>query len=166
MGSSVTEPRPASTPRRVRPLALDDFEAWRRGVTRWAVFLATLLVAYWVMWFVDRGVVASDHTAEYVAFEQSFPVADAWLLAALLAAATQLTRRRPSALMWVSVVGGAGGYLAALDMLYDVEHGIYVKPQGGAIELGINVLTAASSIGILMFGWRFRRQLAGGSLDP
>ena len=133
---------------------------------RWAIVLAALPVAYWVTWFVDRATVASDHTAQYVAFEQSFPLADAWLLVALLAAAIQLWRRRPSALMWVFVVGGTGVYLAALDVLYDLEHGIYGKPPGGLIELAINVVTAASSIGILTFGWRFRHQLLGTSLDP
>jgi hypothetical protein len=138
---------------------LDDFEAWRRGVARWAIVLAALLVAYWIAWFADRGIVASDHTADYIAFEQSFPLADAWLLAALLAAATQLSRRRPSALMWVFVVGGVGVYVAALDVLYDLQHGIYAKPQGGPIELGINIVTALSSIGILTFGWRFRHRL-------
>jgi hypothetical protein len=31
-------------------------------------------VAYWVLRFSDHGVVAGDHTAEYISFEQSFRV--------------------------------------------------------------------------------------------
>jgi hypothetical protein len=141
------------------------FESWRVGVMRWLIVTAALVVAYWVLWFADRGIVASDHTSEYIAFEQSFPLADAWLLTALLVTSIQLWRRSPSALMWVFVVGGAGLYLCAMDVLYDLEHGIYTKGQGGAIELAINIITAVSSIGIMRFGWHFRHALLRYSTD-
>jgi hypothetical protein len=150
----------AEVPRTGRLLTF-DFESWRVGVMRWLVVTAALLLSYWVLWLADRGAVAVDHNASYIAFEESFPLADSWLLAALLAAGVQLWRRKPSALMWVFVIGGAGLYLCAIDMLYDLQHGIYAKGQGGAIELGINLVTAASSIGIMTFGWRFRRALLG-----
>jgi hypothetical protein len=140
-------------------LALDDFELWRPRLIRVMFFPVALLIAYWAAWFGDRGVVASDSTSAYIAFEQSFPLADAWLLGAMLLSIVQLTRRRPSALIWLIVTGGAGLYLCALDVLYDVQHGIYTKPHGGAIELTINVLTATLSVGLLSFAWRFRREL-------
>jgi len=63
--------------------------------------------------------------------------------------------------MWLMVVGGAGMYLCAMDVLYDLEHGIYDKPQGGSTELAINVATAAFSIGVIRFAWRFREQVLG-----
>jgi hypothetical protein len=131
----------------------DHFELWRPRVTVWLLVAAALLVAYWLAWFTDRNIVASDHSAQYVSFEQSFPLADAWLLAAVLMAAVQLWRRQPSASMWLIVVGGAGVYLGALDMLYDLQHGIYAKGSGGAIELAINLITVVSSIGAIRFGW-------------
>jgi hypothetical protein len=49
--------------------------------------------------------------------------------------------------------------LFALDVLYDLEHGIYTKPQGGVIEMAINLLTLMLSAGLLRFAWRFRRDL-------
>jgi hypothetical protein len=164
MNASLTEPNQVSTLRSPRLLAF-DFESWRSGVTRWLVVTAALLVAYWVLWLADRGILASDHTQEYITFEQSFPLADAWLLVAVLAAAIQLWRRRPGALVWVFVVGGAGVYLCAMDVLYDLQHGIYAKGQGGVIELAINLVTAVSSIGIMRFGWHFRYSLLGTSTD-
>jgi hypothetical protein len=164
MSSSLAaEPSQSSTLRCFRLLGLDDFEVWRPRVMVLLIFTSALLVAYWAVWFADRGIVASDHTAEYVAFEQSFPLADVWLLGAALIAAIQLWRRRPSALMWLLVLGGAGVYLCALDVLYDLEHGIYTKGQGGAIELAINLLTAVLSIGLLASAWRFRHELLGSS---
>jgi hypothetical protein len=165
MNSSPTEPSQTSTPRNFRLLNLNDFEVWRPRVMALLIFTSVLLVAYWVAWFADRGIVASDHTAQYIAFEQSFPLADAWLLTALLVAGIQLWRRRPSALVWMFVVGGAGVYLAALDVLYDLQHGIYTKPQGGAIELAINLVTTVLSIGLLTSGWRFRHELLENSTD-
>lgn len=72
-------------------------------------------MTYWVVWFADRGLLASDDTSGYIAFEQSFPLADAWLAGAALLAAIQLWRRRQSALMWLTILGGAGMYLCAMD---------------------------------------------------
>jgi hypothetical protein len=160
MNKSPTE---ASGVRSSRRLGFGDFEAWRIGVMRWVVITSALLVAYWALWLADRNVVATDHNGSYIAFEQSFPLADAWLLAALLLAGIQLWRCMPSALLWVLVAGGAGMYLYLMDVLYDLQHGIYAHGQGGAIELGINLVTAVSSVGIMAFGWHFRHQLLSSS---
>jgi hypothetical protein len=159
MNSSLADPSQASTLRCFRPLGLDDFEVWRQRVMGLLIFTSALSVAYWAAWFADRGIVASDHTAEYIVFEQSFPLADGWLLGAALLAAIQLWRRRSSALMWLRVLGGAGVYLCALDVLYDLEHGIYTKEHGGAIEFTINLITAALSTGLQVSAWRFRQEL-------
>ena len=142
-----------------RTLALDEFELWRSRLTRLMFIPAGLLLAYWIAWFTDRGLVASDHAAVYVGFEQAFPVADTWLLAAMLMSVLELRRRHPSALLWLIVTGGAGVYLVALDVLYDLEHGIYGKPQGGLLELGINLVTMTLSVALLRFSWRFRLEL-------
>lgn len=158
---STTDRTAASPVSRESRLLAFDFEAWRVGVMRWLAVTSVLVVAYWVLWVIDRGIVAADHTAQYVAFEQSFPLADAWLLTALLMAGVQLWRRAPSALAWVFVVGGAGMYLCGMDVLYDLQHGIYTKGGVGMIELAINVITAASSVGIMAFGWHFRDALLG-----
>jgi hypothetical protein len=65
--------------------------------------------------------------------------------------------------MWLFIFGGAGVYLCRLDVLYDLEHGIYAMSHGGASELGINLATGAVSIGALTAGWRFRHELLGDS---
>ena len=165
MNASPAEPTEASTLRCFQLLGLDDFEVWRPRVIALLIFTSALLVTYWAAWFADRGIVASDHTAEYIAFEQSFPLADGWLLGAALLAAIQLWRREPSALMWLMVLSGAGVYLCAMDALYDSEHGIYTKGQSGAIELTINLVTAVLSIGLLTTAWHFRHELLGNSTD-
>jgi hypothetical protein len=157
---STTDRTAAPLPRESSLLAF-DFEAWRVGVMRWLAVTSALVVAYWVSWLADRDIVAADHTSQYLAFEQSFPLADAWLLTALIMAAVRLWRRAPSALAWVFVAGGAGMYLCGMDVLYDLQHGIYTKGGAGMTELAINVITAASSVGIVVFGWHFRYALLG-----
>ncbi len=163
MSSSRTELGWASTLPGSRLLGLGRFEVWRPRVIALLIFTAVLLLAYWVAWFADRGAIASDHTAQYIVFEQSFRLANGWLLTAALIAALQLCLRRPSAFLWLLVLGGAGVYLCAMDVLYDLEHGIYSKGRGGAIELGINILPAALSVGLLASAWDFRDELLASS---
>jgi hypothetical protein len=143
----------------VSVLALQDFELWRTRLIRFMFVPIALLMAYWIAWYADRPLIASDHSAVYVAFEQSFPLADGWLLSAMFISVIQLWRRRPSALLWLIVTGGAGVYLFALDVLYDLEHGVYASRQGGVIELVINALTVWLSAALLRFAWRFRADL-------
>jgi hypothetical protein len=157
--SSPTESQEAQRSRISRLLELEDFEVWRVRGLGLLIFAAVSLVAYWVLWLADRSLITSDHSARYIAFEQAFPLADGWLLAALLVAAIQLWRRRGSAVVWMFVIGGAAVYLCAMDVLYDLQHDIYAKGQGGAIELVINLATAALGIGVMRTGWRFRHRL-------
>lgn len=144
------------------PSRRGEFELLRPLVAVWLVAAAMLPAFYWLAWGVDRSLVASSQSPQYISFEQSFPLADAWLALAALMGALTLWRRRPSALIWLAAVGGAGIYLFALDVLYDLEHGIYAKGVSGGVELVINLVTLVSSIGIVSFSWRFREQLLRG----
>lgn len=122
-------------------------------------FAATLLIAFWGAWFLDRDLVASEHTAEYIAFEQAFQLADAWLLALILLSIVQLLRRSASALLWLLALGGAGLYLLAMDVLYNLRHDIYTDGHAGLIELAINAITATLSVTALGWAWTSRAQL-------
>ncbi len=97
-------------------------------------------VAYWAIWFTHRAWVESDTTEAYVAFENAFPLADAWLGTDLR---TRLRRARPTvaeaALLWLIAAGSAGMYLFCMDVLYDLQNGIYAQGAGGVIEAGINL---------------------------
>jgi len=138
------------------------FRRSRRVVGAGLIVAAGLLVAFWVLWWSDRGLVASRTTASYFRFEDDFALADGWLLGTLIAAAVQLSRRRANALLWLIAAGGAGLYLLGMDMLYDLTHQIYASNSGGVIELLIDILVAGASVGVLWWSWRYRRSL----LDP
>jgi hypothetical protein len=138
---------------------VEDFDHWRRIMIPSLAFASAVGAAYWLAWTTDRSLVASDNTSEYLAFEQAFPMADGWLVACALLGAVQLRRRRPSALIWLVSLGGAGIYLWALDVLFNLENAIYAKGRPGSIELAINIATLSASAMLLFFAWHFRREL-------
>jgi hypothetical protein len=134
----------------------------RAAIAGAMLFGVALIAAYWLIWFlVDRDLLASAHTSEYFAFENAFPAADAWLGATLLLGAIGLLRRRPWGLLATLLAGGAGIYLGCMDVLFDLENGIYqVRPGGDpaavAIEIVINVLTFGLGVVVIAYAWRNR----------
>jgi hypothetical protein len=123
-------------------------------------FVAT--VAYWVVWLgVDREILASAHTDAYYAFENAFPLADAWMVTSGLLAIIALLRRRPSALLWCIAAGATSIYLALLDVMFDLQNGIYRSSDHGAVavEVTINVLTFALGAVVIVWAWGKRREL-------
>jgi hypothetical protein len=127
------------------------------------IFGVVATLAYWITWFgVDREILASAHTPSYYAFEQSFPVADLWLSGTGLLAIVALIRRRASALLWAIAAGALSIYLGLLDVLFDLENGIYrsADRSGVIIEIAINVLTLTMGTVVLVWAWQKRRELA------
>jgi hypothetical protein len=133
-----------------------------RRLTGAGVLALVVLCAYWTLWFTARSLVASSTTAAYVEFEDAFPLADAWLGVATLLSVRAVRAGRATALLWLLTAGGAGIYLFCMDVLYDLEHGIYAAGAGGVIELGINLLTLALSAWFLRWAWRRRDALLSG----
>lgn len=127
------------------------------------VVAVVINVAYWTIWFTNRSWVESDTTHEYVAFENAFPLADAWLGLTCVLAFVALGRRSPTALMWLIAAGSAGMYLFAIDVLYDLQNGIYGKGSGGITEAGINLITLVFSVIALRWAWSRRASLLAGS---
>jgi hypothetical protein len=128
----------------------------------WIGFAATC--AYWITWFAGgREALASLHTPAYYAFENAFPLSDAWLALSYAGSAIALHRRRPSAVFWLLVAGSASFYLAGMDILFDLQNGVYTAPDKGAVvtELLINAASLVIGVWTLRHGWRHRR-----ALDP
>lgn len=139
--------------------------AGRVAIISAMVFAALVTVAYWVIWFGGgRDLLASSHAASYYTFENAFPAADGWLALTLLLGALGLWLNRPWGLFWGLLAGGAGVYLGCMDVLFDLENGIYLVPKGGdpsavIVEIIINVFTFTLGIIALTYFWRQRRVL-------
>jgi hypothetical protein len=126
------------------------------------IFGSVAYTAYWVVWFgVDRELLASAHTESYYAFENAFPLADAWTVLAGTAAAVTLVKRRASTLVWSTAAGSTSIFLGLVDVLFDLENGIYRSPDRGAVavEIVINVLTIALGVVVVAWAWSQRRAL-------
>jgi hypothetical protein len=124
----------------------------------WFASLAT--VAYWVIWFgVDRRWLATADTEAYYTFENAFPLADGWMAATAALAALALHRRSGAALLWMLLAASASLYLGAMDVLFDLENGIYRHGDPGsvAVEAFINIGCLAGGVAIILFAWRHRR---------
>ena len=134
----------------------------RRLVQGLLVGAIVLDIAYWSVWFTDRRLIASENTRAYYEFENAFPVADAWLGVACALAWWTLTTRRPSALFWLLCAGSAGVYLFCMDLLYDLENGIFTSGSGGVVEAVIVAVTGVFSVTILTWTWRHRGALLSG----
>ena len=125
----------------------------RQSVQVMLVIAIVIDIAYWSIWFIDRDVLASEHTQAYYEFENAFPLADAWLGLACVAALVALLRRSPRATFWCTAAGAAGLYLFGMDFLYDVENGIFTEGGGGAFEAVIVGLTLVFSLTLLRYAW-------------
>jgi hypothetical protein len=135
-----------------------------RGIRIMLVVAVVIDAAYWTIWFTNRSWIESDTTQAYVEFENAFPLADAWLGLTCVLAFVALGRRSPTALLWLIAAGSAGMYLLCMDVLYDLENGIYTEGAGGIIEAGINLITLAFSVVALRWAWTRREPLLAGTL--
>lgn len=167
MSDSQSGGAPAKAPEQV---AAQPAGGGRIAIIIAMIFAALLTIAYWVVWFGGgRDLLASSHAASYYTFENAFPAADGWLALTLLLGALGLALKRPWGLLWGLLAGGAGIYLGCMDVLFDLENGIYLVPAGSdpsavIIEASINVLTFLLGVVVLTYLWRQRRSLmaAGG----
>jgi len=121
----------------------------------WLSAVVTLL--YWATFFTSGNVQSSEAEC-YLAFERAFPAADLWLAAACLAAAEGLRRRREWAVLFGIAAGSAAVYLGCMDVLYNVENGMYAvwsAPMVG--EMVINLFCLTFGPFLLVWFWKNRR---------
>ena len=129
--------------------------------------LASLVIlAYWTAWLLNRSLVATSTSVPYTWFENSFPAADGFLVVCLVLAAWTLVTQRPTALLWLLLGAGGGLYLFFMDVMYDLQHGVWGSGANGVIELMINAVTLAISVGLARWSWRRRMTLLASPPAP
>lgn len=117
---------------------------------------AAVTIAYWANYFAGGDVrVVPD--LWYSAFEDAFPVADGWMTLCLIGAGIGFWRGKRSAPLFGLMAGSALLYLAALDITFNVERGLYaLLPASGAMvtEAIINVASFALGVTTVAMCWR------------
>ena len=146
-------------------LAAQRSEVTERGRRRVAGALLTgaaLLVVYWAAWLLDRTLLRSVTRPSTSGFLASSVLPAAWLASCVLAAARALAGHRPTALLWLLAAGGAGGFLLTVDVLYNLQHGVWFASQRGLAELVRNLATGAGTVGLFTWAWPRRAELLAG----
>jgi uncharacterized membrane protein (DUF2068 family) len=129
------------------------------------IFTAVAVGLYWAAWFGSPDLVQSRTPADadyvaYVTFEEAFPLADAWLALCALIGAVGLHRMRPWGFLFMLLAGSAAMFLGFMDLLYDLEHGIFatLTPES-TIELIIVTITLALGPVVIYLTWKQRALL-------
>lgn len=123
--------------------------------------MALGMVAFWVAYF-GFGAVQTSADPAYLAFENAFPLADAYLAAALLWAAHLLARGRVAAVPVGIAAGSAMVFLGLMDTLFNLEHGKYARMTAEmAVETWINLVCLVFGPWTMVRLWRARHRLEG-----
>jgi len=120
---------------------------------------AVVTFAYWANYFIAGDVRVLD-SYWYGAFEDSFPVADGWMALCMLLAGVGLWRGTRAGALFGLMAGSALIYLAAMDITFNVEHGLYaLLPKSGPMltEAWINASSLGLGIAALAMSWRAAR---------
>jgi hypothetical protein len=64
---------------------------------------------------------------------------------------------------WLLAAGGSAGFLLGMDLLYNLQHGIWFASHRGLLELLRNLATAAGTIGLFAWTWPRRAELLAGN---
>lgn len=120
---------------------------------------AALTAAYWVDWFT-KGRVQSADDPEYVTFQESFPLADAYMAVLYVAAARELWKQRPAAVPLGIAAGSANVFLALMDLLFDIRRG-NLRETTPEMQIEKAIVGASLVFGPLTMVrlWRARRRI-------
>jgi hypothetical protein len=117
---------------------------------------ALVTAFYWWSYFTGGDVMVL-HQRWYTAFESSFPVADGWMALCLLAAGIGLWSGKPWGARAGLLAGSARLYLAAMDITFDVENGMYAMAAANdamKFEAFINATTVLLGVWTLLASWK------------
>jgi hypothetical protein len=117
---------------------------------------AAVTAFYWWSYFTGGDVMVL-HDRWYTAFESSFPVADGWMALCMAAAGAGLMWGRGFGPRFGLMAGAAILYLAAMDITFDVENGMYAMAGANdamKFEVFINVTCVLLGLWTLAVSWR------------
>lgn len=125
------------------------------------LFVSCAALAFWLIWFFgDRRLVATSDSLEYTCFQNAFVIADGWMIAGCVLGARAQLQRKSICLLWMMQSSSAAIFLGAMDVTFDLQHGLYLAGTSSvAVELAINLLSFGCGTWGLSFAWRHRHQL-------
>lgn len=128
-----------------------------------SLLAAIIIPLFWLLWFTFPAAIqtiqpGSPEYPAYVTFEQAFLLADAWLALCSLLAAIGLFKMRFWGLLFALLAGSAAIFLGLMDLLYDLQHGVFSPLTGeAAIELTIVCLSLGLGAATIILAWNALR---------
>lgn len=128
----------------------------------WTIFLLllviSLVVSYWVIYFTT-GAVRITEEPTYIAFQEVFPLADAWAaFTATLSLIGILARKNWGFLLGI-ISGATIIVIGLLDILYNINAGHYAlltSSYSMMYELLLNFLCLTVGINLIWYMWKHR----------
>jgi len=119
-------------------------------------FIATL--AYWLIYFTS-GEVQVRQDEVYLAFENAFPMADAWMAICALVGAIGLFKKQAWGFLFGLLAGSSMIFLGLMDVTFNLNQDIYT--HGGietAIEVLINLFCLIIGPLIIIYLWKNQKK--------
>ncbi len=131
------------------------------GIGIFAIFAFS---AYWYAWFLAPDVVQArvpgdPDYAVYVGYEEAFILPDAFVTIATLVGIVGLWKMRDWGFLSTLLAAGGAIFLGLEDLLFDLQHAMFVPlNQAGAIELIIVLMLMSLGPVLVLLLWRHRRE--------
>lgn len=121
------------------------------------LLIAAAVTAFYWWSYYTGGDVRVVNARWYIAFESSFPVADGWMALCAALAGIGLLLGRAFGPRFGLMAGATILYLAAMDITFDVENGMYAIAAASdamKFEIFINVTCVILGAWTLIASWR------------
>lgn len=129
------------------------------------IFAFIAISAYWYAWFLAPDVVqarlpSDPDYAVYMGYEQAFPLPDAFVALASLVGVFGLWKMRDWGFLSMLLAAGGALFLGLEDLLFDLQHNMFVPFNGAAvIELAIVLVIMALGPAMTLLLWKHRHEL-------
>ena len=136
----------------------------RPGGVKWIIGLLLIIFVvtaiYWITFYTSGDVQVRQDEA-YLAFERSFPLADAWMAICALLGAIGLWRSKAWGFLFGLLAASSAIFLGLMDVLFNLNEGLYIiVGTEMLIEVVINVFTLSMGPVIIWYLWKRREFLA------
>ena len=128
------------------------------------IFTFLAMSAYWYAWFLAPDLVRArtpldaDY-AVYIGYEQAFPLPDAFVTIAAVIGVIGLWNMRDFGFFSMLLSAGGAFFLGLEDLLYDLQHNMFI-PFNGAAAIELAIVLVIMSLGPCMafLLWKRRRE--------
>jgi hypothetical protein len=119
------------------------------------VLAGVFTIIFWILFFFVPGSVQSTDEKCYMVFQKSFVAADLWMSVAFFLSAYFLYHHEAVGVMWGIVAGGTFVFLGLMDVLYNIENGMYKHINSGMFfEILINLVSIIFGSYTINYTWK------------